>query len=79
MNKLKSVLSVTLATIFALVFNLTAFAVDAVLPATGGIGTTIFYVGGVALVIGAVIFFVIRRKSAGNSYDEEDEDDEAEE
>ena len=76
MNKLKSVLSVTLATIFALVFSMTAFAANSVLPATGGIGTTVFYVGGAVLIIGAVIFFIVKRKSADNEdgdYEETEE------
>lgn len=34
------------------------------LPSTGGMGTTILYVVGAVLVIGAVIFFVRRRSSA---------------
>lgn len=32
------------------------------LPSTGGIGTTIFYIVGSLLVVGAVIFFVVRRR-----------------
>lgn len=32
------------------------------LPTTGGIGTTIFYIVGSLLVVGAVIFFVVRRR-----------------
>ncbi len=36
------------------------------LPSTGGIGTTIFYVVGSILVIGAVIFFVVRRRMKTN-------------
>lgn len=38
-----------------------------VLPSTGGIGTTIFYIVGGALVIGAAVFLIVRRRmSAGN-------------
>ena len=32
------------------------------LPSTGGIGTTIFYVAGSILLVGAVIFFVVRKR-----------------
>lgn len=32
------------------------------LPSTGGIGTTIFYIVGSLMVVGAVIFFVVRRR-----------------
>ncbi|WP_408070819.1 isopeptide-forming domain-containing fimbrial protein [Butyrivibrio sp. JL13D10] len=35
----------------------------AVLPSTGGIGTTIFYIIGGLLIVAAVVFFVVRRKS----------------
>lgn len=37
------------------------------LPNTGGIGTTIFYVLGAVLVIGAGIFLVVRRRMSGNN------------
>lgn len=33
------------------------------LPSTGGIGTTIFYVGGGILVIGAIVYLVTRRRA----------------
>ncbi len=33
-----------------------------VLPETGGIGTTIFYVGGAILVVGAVILLIVKRR-----------------
>lgn len=32
------------------------------LPSTGGIGTTIFYVAGAVLVVGAVVFFIVKRR-----------------
>ena len=35
----------------------------AVLPSTGGIGTTIFYIIGGLLIVAAVVFFVVRRKA----------------
>ncbi len=35
----------------------------AVLPSTGGIGTTIFYIIGGLLIVAAVVFFVVRRKN----------------
>ncbi len=34
------------------------------LPSTGGIGTTIFYVGGGLLIVGALAAFIIKRRSA---------------
>lgn len=34
----------------------------AILPSTGGIGTTIFYIIGGLLIVAAVVFFVVRRK-----------------
>jgi fimbrial isopeptide formation D2 family protein/LPXTG-motif cell wall-anchored protein len=34
-----------------------------VLPSTGGIGTTIFYIVGGLLIVAAAVFFVVRRKS----------------
>ncbi len=34
------------------------------LPSTGGIGTTIFYVGGGILIVGALVALVIKRRSA---------------
>ena len=37
----------------------------ATLPETGGIGTTIFYILGVAMLIGAGLFLVIRRRTRG--------------
>ncbi len=35
----------------------------ALLPSTGGIGTTIFYIIGGLLIVAAVVFFVVRRKA----------------
>jgi len=35
----------------------------AVLPSTGGIGTTIFYIIGGLLIVAAVVFFVVRRRA----------------
>ena len=37
-----------------------------VLPSTGGMGTTIFYIGGVVLVFAAVVFFLTRRRMGMN-------------
>jgi len=33
-----------------------------VLPSTGGIGTTIFYIAGLLLVIGAAVVFITKRR-----------------
>lgn len=38
----------------------------AMLPSTGGIGTTLFYIVGSILVLGAVIFLVVRRRMAAD-------------
>lgn len=37
------------------------------LPSTGGIGTTIFYVGGAILIIGAIAALIIKRRNASHS------------
>ena len=37
-----------------------------VLPSTGGIGTTLFYIGGSILVLAAVILLVTKRRMANN-------------
>ncbi len=34
-----------------------------VLPSTGGIGTTIFYIVGGLLIVAGVAYFIVRRKS----------------
>ena len=34
-----------------------------VLPSTGGIGTTIFYIAGIVLVLGAAAIIIARRKA----------------
>ena len=36
------------------------------LPSTGGIGTTIFYVAGIVLVLGAAAIIIARRKAEQN-------------
>lgn len=36
------------------------------LPSTGGMGTTLFYIGGGALILVAVIFLVTKRRMSGN-------------
>jgi fimbrial isopeptide formation D2 family protein/LPXTG-motif cell wall-anchored protein len=36
------------------------------LPSTGGIGTTIFYIVGGGMVVGAVVFLLTKRRMAGN-------------
>ena len=50
--------------------NILEFTIEnnkgSVLPSTGGIGTTIFYVGGSILVLLAVVLLVTRRRMAGN-------------
>jgi len=33
-----------------------------VLPSTGGMGTTVFYIVGAVLMLGAVVFLVARKK-----------------
>lgn len=73
MKNLKSVLSIALTLILTLIFNISAFASGAALPETGGMGTTVFYVVGGLLVVGAVIFLIVRCKQSGSDEDEDDE------
>lgn len=73
MKNLKSVLSIALVLILTLIFNISAFASGATLPETGGMGTTVFYVVGGLLVVGAIAFLIIRRKHADSDDDEDDE------
>ncbi len=58
-----------LAVILSLALGVMMFAVGAsavsggaVLPGTGGIGVTIFYVVGIVLIVGAVFFFIYKKK-----------------
>lgn len=37
-----------------------------VLPSTGGVGTTVFYIAGAALVVGAVVLLVTRKRMSSN-------------
>lgn len=39
----------------------------ALLPSTGGMGTTLLYVGGAVLVVGAVVMLVVRRRMSENN------------
>lgn len=73
MKNLKSVLSIALVLILTLSFNISAFASGAMLPETGGMGTTVFYVVGGLLVVGAIIFLVVKRKQPGGEEDEDEE------
>lgn len=73
MKNLKSVLSIALVLMLTLIFNIYAFALGATLPETGGMGTTVFYVVGGLLVVGAIAFLIIRRKHADGDEDEDDE------
>lgn len=41
--------------------------VGSLLPSTGGMGTTLLYVGGAVLVIGAVVMLVVRRRMSENN------------
>lgn len=73
MKNLKSVLSIALVLILTLIFNISAFASGNILPETGGMGTTVFYVVGGLLVVGAVIFLIAKRKQSGSDEDEDEE------
>lgn len=46
----------------------TAFAAntDAILPDTGGIGTTIFYIVGGLLVVGAIVVMISRKRMSND-------------
>ena len=41
----------------------TGFLCSPILPSTGGIGTTIFYVAGLIMVLGAATILIARRKA----------------
>ncbi len=60
LSKLSSliVLSITLT---LSVIRCSAVGSDTVLPDTGGIGTTIFMVGGVTLMVIAVVFLIVKK------------------
>lgn len=58
--KKAALLSVTLLS-FLLTLATPAFAAESALPATGGMGTKVFIVVGIALMLGAVIFIIVRQ------------------
>ena len=58
-----------LTIILSLVLGVILFAVGAsaatggaVLPGTGGIGVTVFYIVGIVLIVAAVFFFIYKKK-----------------
>ncbi|WP_035768120.1 isopeptide-forming domain-containing fimbrial protein [Butyrivibrio sp. NC2002] len=63
-NKLEAREAVTILTRGTAVVPITVVNTSGViLPSTGGIGTTIFYIVGGLLIVAAVVFFVVRRKA----------------
>lgn len=63
MKKFRVTASVILASILLGSLCLTALAADTtVLPSTGGIGTTIFYIVGGVLAVGAAILLFVKRR-----------------
>lgn len=66
MKKFRVTASVILASILLGSLCLTALAADTtVLPSTGGIGTTIFYIVGAILVVAAAVFLITKRRMSG--------------
>lgn len=47
--------------LFVFLLSVNVFA-SSLVPATGGIGTTIFYVGGAVLLVGAAVILFVRSR-----------------
>lgn len=61
---MKKISATVLALVFVFAFSLIAFAQSvstAVLPNTGGIGTTIFYIAGGILLVGACVILIAKK------------------
>lgn len=58
---MKKILLAASTVLWMLILGITAFA-DSLVPATGGIGTTIFYVGGAVLLVGAAVILFVRSR-----------------
>lgn len=64
MKNIKGIIAMLLTVVIMAMSATTAFAAEtgAILPDTGGIGTTIFYIVGGLLVIGAVVFLITKKR-----------------
>lgn len=68
MKNIKGIIAMLLTVALMAMFATTAFAAEtgAVLPDTGGIGTTIFYIVGGLLVVGAIVVLITRKRMSGD-------------
>ena len=64
MKNIKGIIAMLLTVVIMAMSATTAFAAEtgAILPDTGGIGTTIFYIVGGLLVVGAVVFLITKKR-----------------
>ena len=62
-NKIDSRIAITILTDNTLIKEVENFS-GSVLPSTGGIGTTIFYILGGILIVAGVAYFIVRRKAS---------------
>ncbi len=69
MKHTKRILTVLISLALTAMTGTTALAVNngAVLPDTGGIGTTIFYIVGGLLVVGAIVVMISRKRMSDDS------------
>lgn len=64
MKNLKTFITVLISVVLLQMLTMVSFAAGngAILPSTGGIGTTIFYILGAVLVIGAGVLLVTKKR-----------------
>lgn len=60
-SNMKKSFLLTMVIVLMFALSITAFAAGS-MPTTGGIGTTIFYIVGGVLVVGAVVFLFVRSR-----------------
>ncbi|MBE6746038.1 MAG: LPXTG cell wall anchor domain-containing protein [Ruminococcaceae bacterium] len=71
MKNVKGIIVMLLTVAVTAMTATTAFAAEtgALLPDTGGIGTTIFYIVGALLVVGAVVVMISRKRMSNDEDD----------